>query len=86
MKHWWKEKPRPDATDVKSNQDRYMCNHCFANDWDLIVPEKHSGKLPRIFTSPDHPPPLKRERLKMAKVSGDEVKGEHEADHKEGCT
>jgi hypothetical protein len=86
LKHWWKGKPLPDATDVKSNQDRYMCNHCFATDWDLIVPEKHTGKLPGIFTSPDHPPPFGRMLPEMAKVSGDEVKGEHEADHKEGRT
>ena len=86
LKHWWKEKPRPDTTDVKSNQDRYMCNYCFANDMDLIVPEKYSGRLPQIFTSPDHPPPFGLTLLEMAKVSGDGVKGEHEADHKEGRT
>lgn len=32
-----------------------MCSHCFANDWPRVVPETYTGKLPRIFRSPDLP-------------------------------
>jgi hypothetical protein len=92
-KLWWKEKLLGKATDANSHQDRYMCNSCLANDWELMVPEIYSGKLPRLFTSPDHPPPYKRERFK-AEASANEIKKEHgenhesrhEEDHKEGRT
>ena len=74
LKYWWKEKPCDKATDTSSDQDRYMCNHCFANDWNLVVPEKYSGKLPLLFTSPDHPLPSMRLRSK------EEVKEESQSD------
>lgn len=80
LKHWWKEKPRPEATETNPDQDRYMCNTCFANNWDLVVPETYSGRLPRMFTSPDYPPPYRKERLK---AMAQKVKEEHEKDHKQ---
>ncbi|KEQ80789.1 hypothetical protein M438DRAFT_280717 [Aureobasidium pullulans EXF-150] len=46
-KLWWKE----------HNSDQYMCNSCFANHFDLVVPENVMGKMPLLFTSPTHPPP-----------------------------
>lgn len=49
---WWKEKSEtPDLSD----QDRYMCNHCFANDWPRVVPETYTGNLANIFRSPELP-------------------------------
>jgi len=80
LKYWWKEKPCDEAKDTSSDQDRYMCNHCFANDWNLVVPEKYSGKSPLLFTSPDHPLPFKRQRSKEA------VKEERQSDQKEENT
>jgi hypothetical protein len=66
------------------DQDRYMCNHCFANDFKLMVPENSSDipRLSQLFTSPNFPPPYKRERLK-AQVSADKVKDEHEESTRE---
>ena len=46
-KLWWKE----------HNSDQYMCNSCFASNFDLVVPENVMGKMPLLFTSPTHPPP-----------------------------
>jgi hypothetical protein len=84
LKHWWKERLHPDAMDTDSGQDRYMCNHCFANDFNLMVPENCSDipRLSRLFTSPDFPPPFRRERLK-AQASAVEIKDEHEKEHEE---
>jgi hypothetical protein len=81
------------ATDANSDQDRYMCNNCFASNWELMVPETYSGRLAPLFTSPDHPPPFKLERLN-AEASANETKKEHEEDpqsmhekdHKQGRT
>jgi hypothetical protein len=83
LKHWWKEKLHPDAMETDPDQARYMCNHCFANDFKLMVPENSSDipRLSQLFTSPNFPPPYKRERLK-AQVSADKVKDEHEEEHK----
>ncbi|KAI4833694.1 hypothetical protein E4T44_09276, partial [Aureobasidium sp. EXF-8845] len=93
LKLWWRENLPGKATDANSDQIRYMCNHCFANKWELVVPETYPGKLSRLFTSTDHPPMFRRERLK-AEASANEVKKEHEEDpknmyekdHKEGRT
>jgi hypothetical protein len=84
LKHWWKERLHPDAMDTDSGQDRYMCNHCFANDFNLMVPENCSDipRLSRLFTSLDFPPPFRRERLK-AQASAVEIKDEHEKEHEE---
>ncbi|KEQ68563.1 hypothetical protein M436DRAFT_58224 [Aureobasidium namibiae CBS 147.97] len=82
LKHWWKEKSRPETTETSSNHDRYMCSRCFANDWNLVVPETFSGRLPRLFTSPDYPPPFRKERLKANKSAHD-IKKQHEEDEKE---
>lgn len=49
---WWKERPE---VSEESGPDRYMCNHCFANDWPRVVPETYTGKLAKIFTSPELP-------------------------------
>jgi hypothetical protein len=81
LRLWWKEKLPRQAKDANSDRDQYMCNHCFANNFKLMVPETYTGKLPRLFTSPDHPPPYRCERLK-AEASAHEVKKEHEEDPK----
>jgi hypothetical protein len=39
----------------QSDTDRYMCNTCFANDWPRVVPETYTGRLHRLFRSPDLP-------------------------------
>lgn len=59
LKLWWKEKQSPQGLETESPQDRYMCNSCFANSWELVVPEGAIENLPPLFTSPDHPPPKK---------------------------
>lgn len=82
LKYWWREKPRPEATETSSHHDRYMCSRCFASDWNLVVPETYSGRLSKLFTSPDYPPPYRQERLKAEK-SAQKVKKEHEEDQKE---
>ncbi|KAG9559372.1 hypothetical protein KCU71_g5876, partial [Aureobasidium melanogenum] len=57
---WWKEKlPGKHSNTDDASQDRYMCNYCFANSWDLVVPEGNIERLPRLFTSPDYPPPVR---------------------------
>lgn len=49
LRLWWRE---------KSNQSRYTCSTCFANKFDLVVPESEQDKeLPRLLTDPTHPPP-----------------------------
>jgi hypothetical protein len=50
LRLWWATKVEPTT---------YMCNACFASDFDLMVPEGHHKKLPRLFTDPSHPPPSK---------------------------
>lgn len=50
LKLWWATKAEPTT---------YVCSSCFANDFNLVVPEGQHDKLPAIFTSPDHPPPPK---------------------------
>jgi hypothetical protein len=81
LKLWWKEKPLGKAAaDATLDQDRYICHNCFANNFELMVPESYLGKLPRLFTSPDHPPPYKSQRPR-AEVSANKVKKEHEEDH-----
>jgi hypothetical protein len=84
LKHWWKEKLRPEATDTDPDQDRYMCNHCFANNFNLVVPENRSEipRLSQLFTSPNYPPPFRRARLK-AQASANDIKDEHEDEHEE---
>ena len=82
LKYWWQEKPHSEATETDSDHARYMCSLCFASNWDLVVPETYSGKLPRIFVSPGYPPPFLKERLK-AKTSAQKVKEEHGEDQKE---
>jgi hypothetical protein len=52
---WWKEKSSRLESSEQSDPDHYMCSHCFANDWPRVVPETYTGKLPRIFRSPDLP-------------------------------
>ena len=52
LRLWWKEKPE---VSEESGPDRYMCNHCFANDWPRVVPEIYTGRLASIFTSPELP-------------------------------
>lgn len=52
LKLWWKEKPE---VSEESGPDRYMCNHCFANDWPRVVPETYTGRLASIFRSPELP-------------------------------
>jgi len=52
LRLWWKEKPE---VSEESGPDRYMCNHCFANDWPRVVPETYTGRLASIFTSPELP-------------------------------
>ncbi|KAH0377828.1 hypothetical protein KCU92_g9025, partial [Aureobasidium melanogenum] len=59
LKLWWKEKHPPQRLNTESPQDRFMCNYCFANSWDLVVPEGNIEKLPPLLTSPDHPPPAR---------------------------
>jgi hypothetical protein len=48
LKLWWATKAEPTT---------YLCNTCFANDFDLMVPEGQHGKLPAVFTSPHLPLP-----------------------------
>ncbi|KAG9700529.1 hypothetical protein KCU95_g731, partial [Aureobasidium melanogenum] len=51
LRVWWATKAEPTT---------YICNSCFASDFDLMVPEVPDGrnkKLPQIFTSPDYPSP-----------------------------
>ncbi|KAH0384008.1 hypothetical protein KCU92_g4824, partial [Aureobasidium melanogenum] len=48
LRVWWATKADPTT---------YICNSCFASDFDLMVPEGQHKKLPRIFTSPDYPSP-----------------------------
>ncbi|KAG9533495.1 hypothetical protein KCU93_g409, partial [Aureobasidium melanogenum] len=55
LRKWWKEKPEAPRNSEQPNPDRYMCNHCFANDWPRVVPETYKGKLPAIFRSPEFP-------------------------------
>lgn len=43
---WWATKAEPTT---------YLCNMCFANDFDLMVPEGTHKKLPAVFTSPHLP-------------------------------
>ncbi|KAH0348502.1 hypothetical protein KCU81_g3318, partial [Aureobasidium melanogenum] len=62
---WWKEKHPPQGLETEPPHDRYMCNSCFANSWELVVPEGSIEKLPPLLTSPDHPPPS---RLKDTKA------------------
>jgi hypothetical protein len=83
LKHWWKEKLRPEATGTDPNQDRYMCNHCFANEFNLMVPENRSEipRLSQLFTSPNFPSPFRRARLKSQAPVVD-IKDEHEEKHK----
>lgn len=50
LRLWWATKVEPTT---------YMCNTCFASDFDLMVPEGQHKKLPRLFTDPSHPPPSK---------------------------
>lgn len=52
LRLWWKEKPE---VSEESGPDRYMCNHCFANDWPRVVPETYTGRLASMFTSPELP-------------------------------
>jgi hypothetical protein len=52
---WWKEKPQTPKLTEQSDTDRYMCNTCFANDWPRVVPETYTGRLHRLFRSPDLP-------------------------------
>lgn len=66
LKLWWKEKVLRQASNHDATQDRYMCNYCFANRWDLVVPEGNIKRLPLLFTSPDHPPPPRRTDTKTA--------------------
>lgn len=55
LKRWWKEKPEGSGYSEQPSPDRYMCNHCFANDWPRVVPETYEGKLHNIFRSPELP-------------------------------
>ncbi|KAH0285105.1 hypothetical protein M436DRAFT_86044 [Aureobasidium namibiae CBS 147.97] len=48
LKLWWATKAEPTT---------YMCNSCFANDFDLMVPEGQHKNLPAVFTSPHLPGP-----------------------------
>ncbi|KAH0365944.1 hypothetical protein KCU65_g5658, partial [Aureobasidium melanogenum] len=51
LRIWWATKAEPTT---------YICNTCFASDFNLMVPDVPAAqhkKLPRIFTSPDHPSP-----------------------------
>jgi hypothetical protein len=52
---WWKQKSSRLEPSEHSDPDRYMCSHCFANDWPRVVPETYTGNLPKIFRSPDFP-------------------------------
>ncbi|KAI4726493.1 hypothetical protein E4T49_05722 [Aureobasidium sp. EXF-10728] len=81
LKFWFKEKLPPHVTDTQPDEDRYMCNACFANNWDLVVPETCSGKLHRVFTSPDYPPPYASHRPKAASTK-QEAKHESKDDDK----
>jgi hypothetical protein len=65
---WWKEKlETPELWD----QDRYMCNRCFANDWPRVVPETYTGYLANIFRSPELPL-SKAQKEELAKEKGTE--------------
>lgn len=55
LKRWWKEKPEASGHSEQPSPDRYMCNHCFANDWPRVVPETYQGTLFQIFKSPELP-------------------------------
>lgn len=48
LKVWWATKAEPTT---------YMCNLCFASNFDIMVPEGHHKRLPQIFNSPDLPSP-----------------------------
>jgi hypothetical protein len=48
LKLWWATKAEPTT---------YMCNSCFANDFDIMVPEGQQKPLPPVFTSPHLPVP-----------------------------
>ncbi|CAD0089700.1 unnamed protein product [Aureobasidium vineae] len=82
LKGWWKEKNPAHDTDTHPDKDRYMCNACFANNWDLMVPIAYSSKLIPIFTSPEYPPLSKNQRPK-AEQTTDEAKNEREEDDKD---
>lgn len=66
LKRWWKEKPEASGHSEQPSPDRYMCNHCFANDWPRVVPETYEGTLSKMFRSPDFPQlkAQKQERIK----------------------
>ncbi|CAD0088366.1 unnamed protein product [Aureobasidium mustum] len=55
LRRWWKEKSEALGKAEQPDSDRYMCNHCFANDWPRVVPETYEGRLPGIFKSPELP-------------------------------
>lgn len=55
LRRWWQEKPEAPECSGQLNSDRYMCNHCFANDWPRVVPETYEGCLYDIFRSPEFP-------------------------------
>jgi len=48
LKLWWATKAEPTT---------YVCNSCFANNFDLMVPEGQHKKLSPVFTSPHLPAP-----------------------------
>ncbi|CAD0091250.1 unnamed protein product [Aureobasidium vineae] len=48
LKVWWATKAEPIT---------YVCNPCFANDFDIVVPEGQHKWLPGIFSSPHLPSP-----------------------------
>lgn len=48
LRIWWATKAEPTT---------YMCNSCFASDFDIMVPEGEHKRLSQIFKSPDLPSP-----------------------------
>jgi hypothetical protein len=48
LKLWWATKAEPTT---------YICNSCFASDFDIMVPEGQHKPLPPVFTSPHLPLP-----------------------------